>query len=171
MFGGRRRNLPLTTLLAGVLALGLARCGDGDNPCRPGVPCVCSQSRGCIYDCPDTGCVPSCDNVDFCDASCGASCRFDCHNARECSVACGGGCDVSCHDVTDCLASVGAGSCVRCNNLSNCDVACAGDCEVRCNGVPEQSCKVTCRDGSAASECGGGVFVCGDSCGGPGLCG
>src|SRR6188768_4117371 len=132
-----RHRLLMAVSTSVLLVFSLVQCGDDDDDgCASGVPCVCSGARGCIYECPESGCIPQCDNVDFCSADCGGNCEYTCHNVHQCSVGCG----------------------------SNCDVSCSGECEVRCADVPESSCVANCQSGAAPTACGNGVYVCDRSC-------
>lgn len=161
----RSPRVPAVSASVLLLLLTFVQCGDDDDGgCTPGVPCHCSTARGCIYDCPESGCIPECDNVDFCSADCGSDCDYTCNNVNQCSVECGGDCSVTCHDVSECIAEVGSGSCVRCDRLSTCDVYCHGDCEVRCANVPESSCVARCASGDEPLDCGNGVLVCNTTC-------
>ncbi len=158
MLRARKKPSKPALALTFLLALSLVKCGDDEGGCRPGVPCHCAQGRGCVYDCPQAGCMPECHDVDFCSASCGPSCKYTCHNSADCSVRCGGGCNVECHDVSNCRASVGAQSVVTCRQLSNCDITCNGPCEVDCQGGVG-ACNVNCRNGTAR-EVRGNRIVC-----------
>lgn len=150
------------SLLVMVLtALAFTNCSDDSGGCEPGMPCRCTGARGCIYDCPETGCLPLCSDVDFCSATCGADCGYTCSRVSACDVDCGAGCDTACMDVSDCRARVGPESTVTCDRLSNCDVTCDGSCRVTCSSVG--ACNVNCSTGSS-TDCGGGVHVCGLAC-------
>lgn len=149
---GLRQKLITATLLA-LLTLPLVQCGDDDDGCQPGVPCPCGQARGCVFHCPESGCIPTCSNVDFCDVSCGNDCAYTCDRVHDCSIGCGAGCDVHCSEVDSCEVFAGPNSSVSCRSLGRCRVVCDGPCQVDCEGV--SSCDVSCSDGSGPSESGG----------------
>ncbi len=158
----REQKRSLATLVMMLaFAVSVVKCGDDSNDCQPGLPCPCAGARGCVYDCPEAGCMPQCHDVDFCSVACGAACSYQCHNTRQCGIACGSACNIDCHDVADCQGDVGSGSSVSCHNLNNCNITCRGSCEVECRSV--SSCSVNCASGSA-TNCGDGRFVCDRAC-------
>ena len=156
----RPARLFWTLIIAAAAALSLTDCSD-DEGCEPGAPCPCAGARGCIYNCPDAGCRPICNDVDFCAATCGDTCSYQCTRVNACDVECDAGCATYCADVSDCRAYVGPGSEVTCERLSNCEVSCRGACRVTCTNV--SACNVECAEGDV-TDCGNGVKVCGQPC-------
>jgi len=162
------------SLTALVLAV---QCQSGN--CDEGDYCECRDGNQCFLQCAGDGCVQNCHHLDVCGsvceddcdlschdvqectASCGDDCIADCHHTNSCSAICGKNCDYTCHDVSRCGVAVGDGSRVDCHDISSCIVECDGDCSVRCVNAGGNNCRITCRGGSDATDCGAGLFACG----------
>ena len=147
----------------GVFAVTVMIACANDGPCD-GDFCSCIDTDDCSFACGSVPCTGECVSLSTCDGTCGDRCSLFCESSTGCDFVCEDDCAVECTSVSECNVDCGADCAVACTDLAACRVAMASG-VTTCERAG--ACDITCSTptGEApATDCGGGVYVCGRVC-------